>query len=576
MVVLTLLGATFACGQAGHAQNTLLTNAATSLINRKAAFLNGWAWQDIEQVPNYYQGDSDVGTSSIGTAFLDMYNATGSPAYLNAAEEAANWLVSAQTSAGWWPDYDNPSSLSPSGPANYGFSSLDDGASGQAIFLYRMYRLTGNPAYETAALDGADWLVSYASAPHGQSCPSQQCFWHWWVPSSNGKIVYLGLGSGVARVFYGLDKLAQWTGNGIYEEYALAGAAYEENKISSTGSTVEYAGANTSSTAFYDGAAGIAFAYYSLYQHTGTARWLADANKIMAWVRSQEIAESSGVVWPHQVGGDSPDTANYPSMAYGNAGIGWAELQAYKITGASVDLQTAEAAGDYLVVSEQSQSGGCAWEEPFGTTNYYTSEDEGAAGIGYFLYDLHLATGTASYNRAALAAAKWIQAQAFSDSDGYYWGVNNYVGNGGWQSLKEPSRDWGAAGIGMFGARLSGGPDDQPRDVAGLTGSSSPSFMLLASPSSVTVTQGATGGTSTITVIDVGGFTDSVTLTASGLPNGVTASFSTNPTTSTSSLTLTANSSAMTGTARLTITGASGGLTANTAITLTIKRARHD
>ncbi len=73
-----------------------------------------------------------------------------------------------------------------------------------------------------------------------------------------------------------------------------------------------------------------------------------------------------------------------------------------------------------------------------------------------------------------------------------------------------------------------------------LAGSATPSFTLSASPSSVTITQGGSG-TSTITVTDLGGFTGSVTLAASGLPSGVTAGSVTNPTTGTSMLTLTAS-----------------------------------
>ncbi len=99
--------------------------------------------------------------------------------------------------------------------------------------------------------------------------------------------------------------------------------------------------------------------------------------------------------------------------------------------------------------------------------------------------------------------------------------------------------------------------------------STSPSFTLSASPSSLTVTQGSSG-TSTISVTDVGGFTGSVTLAASGLPSGVTATFGTNPTTGTSVLTLTASSTATTGSATVTITGTSGTLTATTTIALTV------
>jgi subtilase family serine protease len=102
-----------------------------------------------------------------------------------------------------------------------------------------------------------------------------------------------------------------------------------------------------------------------------------------------------------------------------------------------------------------------------------------------------------------------------------------------------------------------------------LAGSSTPSFTLSASPSSVTVTQGGSG-TSTISVTDVGGFSGSVTLGASGLPSGVTAAFGTNPTTGTSVLTLTASSTATTGAATVTITGTSGSLTATTTLALTV------
>ena len=96
-----------------------------------------------------------------------------------------------------------------------------------------------------------------------------------------------------------------------------------------------------------------------------------------------------------------------------------------------------------------------------------------------------------------------------------------------------------------------------------------PDFSLTDSPSSLTVTQG-TSGTSTVTVHPAGGFTGSVTLSASGLPAGVTASFGTNPATSTSVVTFTASSTATTGTSTVTITGTSGTLTHTTTVSLTI------
>ena len=96
-----------------------------------------------------------------------------------------------------------------------------------------------------------------------------------------------------------------------------------------------------------------------------------------------------------------------------------------------------------------------------------------------------------------------------------------------------------------------------------------PDFSLSASPSSLTITQGS-NGSSTITVAPQNSFTGSVTLAASGLPNGVTASFGANPTTATSTLTLTASSTATTGVSTVTITGTSGSLSHTTTVALTV------
>jgi subtilase family serine protease len=102
-----------------------------------------------------------------------------------------------------------------------------------------------------------------------------------------------------------------------------------------------------------------------------------------------------------------------------------------------------------------------------------------------------------------------------------------------------------------------------------VTAAAAPNFALSASPASLTVVQGA-AGTSTITVTPSGGFTGSVTLSATGLPAGVTATFGTNPATSTSVLTLTTSTTATTGAATVTVTGTSGTLSHSTTIALTV------
>jgi kumamolisin len=105
--------------------------------------------------------------------------------------------------------------------------------------------------------------------------------------------------------------------------------------------------------------------------------------------------------------------------------------------------------------------------------------------------------------------------------------------------------------------------------INALTGPAGPNFTLSANPSSVSVAQGGSV-TSTITITPEDGFSGSVTLSASGLPNGVTAQFNPNPATTTSTLTLTASATAATGTVTVTITGVSGTLTNTTTLSLTV------
>jgi hypothetical protein len=97
-----------------------------------------------------------------------------------------------------------------------------------------------------------------------------------------------------------------------------------------------------------------------------------------------------------------------------------------------------------------------------------------------------------------------------------------------------------------------------------------PNFALSASPANVNVTRGSTAN-SAITITRSGGFTGSVTLSASGLPSGVAASFSPASTTGTSStVTFTASATATLGPAAVTVTGTGGGLTRSTTVNLTV------
>jgi IPT/TIG domain len=97
-------------------------------------------------------------------------------------------------------------------------------------------------------------------------------------------------------------------------------------------------------------------------------------------------------------------------------------------------------------------------------------------------------------------------------------------------------------------------------------------FSLAASPASQTVTQGS-GTSYAVSVTDSGGFTGAVMLSAGGLPSGAGATFIPNPTTGTSSLSITTAGTTPAGTYNLTITGVSGSLSHGAAVTLVVQAA---
>ena len=106
-----------------------------------------------------------------------------------------------------------------------------------------------------------------------------------------------------------------------------------------------------------------------------------------------------------------------------------------------------------------------------------------------------------------------------------------------------------------------------------VTSTTSPNFTISASPTSVSVAQGASGA-STITTSVSGGFNSAIALSASGQPAGVTVSF--NPTSiaapgsGTSTMTMTVASTTSTGTYTITVTGSGGGVTNSATVSLTV------
>jgi uncharacterized membrane protein len=125
----------------------------------------------------------------------------------------------------------------------------------------------------------------------------------------------------------------------------------------------------------------------------------------------------------------------------------------------------------------------------------------------------------------------------------------------------------GSAAVGQYNVIVTGKSGNQTVTTTFPLGIFAPNFTL--SGGSLSLGQG-TSGTTYVNVTPLNGFSGSVTLSASGLPSGVTASFSPNPTTGSSTVALTASSSASLGQYNVTITGTSGNQTATTTVLLTV------
>jgi hypothetical protein len=153
----------------------------------------------------------------------------------------------------------------------------------------------------------------------------------------------------------------------------------------------------------------------------------------------------------------------------------------------------------------------------------------------------------------------------------------------------DPSQDTFFAGtfIGDYNGLVVGGGNAHPiwTDIRGpdpnysgwemdamFSAAASPDFSLSASPPSQTVTQGGIT-TYSVTITPSGGFSSSVDLSVAGLPSGATGTFSPNPATSSSTLTVDTGTAAA-GTYPLTISGTGGGVTHTTSVTLVIQSAQ--
>ncbi|HEY3778188.1 MAG TPA: lanthionine synthetase LanC family protein [Rhizomicrobium sp.] len=466
---------------------SLVNDVAHSLIARGEPVTwidghrTGSAWKSSVGKPAYRTGRS-TGAAGIGLALLGAYDTTGNASYLSAAVAAGDFLAAAQVPAdsGRWPALYNPP-----GPSNEAFTSFEDGAPGIADFLWQLYERTGNARYAFTALAGMDWEISKAVAPKGQSCPPV-CVWPVQDPPANG--VQNGIAHGVAGIAWAFNAFAERRAgvdpvrSARYAAYARAAAAWLEAQMvhakvangQSVARIPEEAGKDMVAPGFAAGSAGDAFLFYQLYLSTGRPQYRRDGDLLVAGLRADAVTDGScaGVTWPADSRNGKAVRAT--GVERGNAGIGWAALQAYKLlitrqpALAIKDLELARAAGDWLLspCALQDRNKKENWVVDSRGRQVSTTLANGAAGIGIFLYDLYSATGSPSYSEGAAEARKWIASAAQRNRDDVYWCQS--LRGGVWQSCGEPSWSRGEAGILDMAARLDGWALDVPGAESGL------------------------------------------------------------------------------------------------------------
>ena len=162
--------------------------------------------------------------------------------------------------------------------------------------------------------------------------------------------------------------------------------------------------------------------------------------------------------------------------------------------------------------------------------------------------EAHLFDGTGSQSGTSNRWGDYSSLTIDPVDDSTFWYTNEYYSTTG-------SFNWRTR-IGSFKI-ASGSPTPTPTP----TPTPAPNFSLSISPSTVTLTRNGGTANYTVTINRTGGFSSTVQLSVSGLPSGTTGSFSPDPATTSSTLTLNVSPSTAAGSYIFTVSGTSGTVT---------------
>jgi len=306
-------------------------------------------------------------------------------------------------------------------------------------------------------------------------------------------------------------------------------------------------------------------AYPSVGTYPAEDTWVTAVGGSILLTCNPGGAWCSETTWPYSGGGPSPDGIAIPSWQSGLNGVNGASTTLRNVPDVSMDAD-----GDnYLCVESLPPSicgggwGGTSgaaprWAGFMALVNQQAMTADGTT-VGFlnpYIYAIGEGSSYNGYNFNSSSYDNDFNDITIGNDDTYGQFSQSIIYNAG------PGYDlvtgWGS-------------PNGQNliNDLAPLAGPPASNFTLTASPNYLTIYTGSFG-TSTITVNGWGGFTGSVNLSVSGLPNGVSTQGCTGPIITNCKLTLNASGIVNPRTSWLTITGTSGTLTATIYINLTV------
>jgi lantibiotic modifying enzyme len=463
----------------------MLKRAGQSLLDQHEEADGGWRFQSVIQAP-HYQTDRDVGASSVGMGFLVMADKYPEDhRWLQAAEQTAGWLMAVEqkdSNGVHWTDY-----VDDNEKASATYVSFDDGTIGISDYFWRLYTKTRNPAYKDTAISALEWTFAQAKNT-GTDQPEYS--WQWNTSDSDSEY-YMGMGEGAVGLvhtfatYYERLRGSDPAVAAQCKQYIDGTLRYINSVRSALGNNdgdaralpetgVIGRGGDTEMNAGYlSGSAGAAFMYLKLYKVFGDKQYLAEADQLFSWLEDKEdgplvVPGPNMVAWKLALdpqGGDNPVLAT--GFEEGAAGIGWAYLQAYKVTGDPKYLGIAKQAGNWLSSVAVHEHNGVTWHEyesPAKPT-VHANLNNGAAGIGMFLLDLAESSHDSTYHDLAVQAFNWLTETAQRDQkNNIYWNDND----GDDDYSHDPSWHWGTAGIIAFLAKIDGGKTDIPGEQPAL------------------------------------------------------------------------------------------------------------